>query len=296
MHPKVLRWAIPILGLFLQAELLPAVGKEQISKEPLKPLSSTVGSLTFRHIEGGGVGYNKGYTTVAGLMVFNYDSPRCIYPLLDLRFHEFNNNRQAANVGLGLRGTTSKGKKIFGGNIFYDYRNTGHANYNQAGLGFELLGQRVDLRMNGYITGRKHVHRCLFTYPGGFFISREKREVALSGANLEVGFRLVRYRDGFIYAAAGPYYYTGKVCHSPFGGQGRLKVAFVKYLFLEGIVSHDNVFHTRVQGMVGLTFPLGNRKSTAPSPCTPARKLASQPIQRNEIIVIEKECRWDQNF
>lgn len=59
--------------------------------------------LSIRHIEGGGIGYSQGYTTLEGFFAPNPEGLP-LMPFLDLRGHVFNNGKMAANGGLGLRG------------------------------------------------------------------------------------------------------------------------------------------------------------------------------------------------
>jgi hypothetical protein len=139
--------------------------------------SSACGLITLRHIEAGGIGYDHGYTSLTGLAFPSTTEGHWIWPVADVRLHEFNNNTQAGNVGIGARFASSKLYRVFGGNIYYDYRNTHHGSYNQIGAGFEFLGERIDLRFNGYLPLGKKKHtasHCQFHYPGGFFMSRKK--------------------------------------------------------------------------------------------------------------------------
>jgi hypothetical protein len=253
--------------------------------------------LTLRHIEAGGVGYEHGYTTFTGL-AFLSDNQNKIRPFVDVRGHEFNNNTQAANVGFGVRFASSRLQKAFGINAYYDYRNTHYGSYNQVSFGFEFLGERVDLRFNGYIPFGKKSHtamRCFFHFPGGFSMSRKKTEIALGGANLEVGMLITKIHSTSFYAAAGPYYFDGAVCQHVFGGEFRFNITFNKYFFIEGQISHDNVFETKVQGIVGFSLPLGCKSSKSPKRQFPEEML-TQPIQRHEIIVLKNKCRWEKNF
>jgi hypothetical protein len=57
--------------------------------------------ITTRHIEGNGIGYNRGYTTIEGFLApYQYD--RWI-PFVDLRGHVLNDGQLAANAGVGVR-------------------------------------------------------------------------------------------------------------------------------------------------------------------------------------------------
>ncbi len=57
---------------------------------------------------------------------------------------------EEGNLGLGYRQLLPKHNLILGANVFYDYRDTGYANYDQWGVGFELLSTWLDARVNYY--------------------------------------------------------------------------------------------------------------------------------------------------
>ncbi|MBS0648532.1 MAG: inverse autotransporter beta domain-containing protein [Verrucomicrobia bacterium] len=286
----------------------PSQFEDSIAWIPQVPLEETVtivdstacGLITLRHIEAGGIGYEHGYSSLTGLAFPNTTPGRWVWPVVDVRVHEFNDNTQAGNLGIGARFASSKLSRVFGANLYYDYRNTHHGSYNQIGAGFEFLGERIDLRINGYLPlgEKKHtITHCKFRYPGGFLMERKKIETAIGGGNLEVGAYITKVRHFSFYAAAGPYYLTGDVCRHVFGGEFRFDISYKKYGFIEGRVSHDNVFETKVQGMIGVSIPLG---------CKPAKngltkrqfpeEIMSIPIERHEIIPLEKNCRWKTNF
>lgn len=254
------------------------------------------GTVFVRHIDGGGVGYNTGYTTLEG-MVFPVISNN-IWPLIDVRVHQFNKaHQQAANVGVGFRMAPNNLKQIFGFNAFYDYRHYQYrfthrnANYHQVGLGFEMLSPYADLRLNGYIPIHKshQIAHAAFDYPGGYFMVRDKFKIALSGFNAEVGGWLTRFREFNLYAAAGPYYF-GNADNNTWGGLFRLKSTIYKYLSVEGIVSTDRIFGTKVQGKIAINIPFG----------CPSQKeydvIVNQPIERFEIIVLDQKYKWKWNF
>lgn len=262
--------------------------------------SSACGLLTLRHIEAGGIGYDHGYTSLTGLAFPSTAEGHWIWPVVDMRVHEFNNNTQAINAGIGARFASSKLYRVFGGNLYYDYRNTHCGSYNQIGVGFEFLGERIDLRFNGYLPfgkKRRTISHCEFHYPGGFFMLRKKTETAIGGANVEAGAFITKVRSISFYAAAGPYYFNGDVCRHVFGGEFRFDIAYKKYFFIEGHISHDNVFKTKVQGIIGISLPLGCKSSK--NDLTKRQfpdEMMSQPIQRHEIIVLKKNCSWKKNF
>lgn len=252
-------------------------------------------SITLRHIEPGGIGYCKGYTTLEGLF-FPVCSPCLKWPLLDVRLHYFNNNEWAGNIGLGSRILNPCTNVVHGFNFFFDFRSScrGDLWFPQAGIGLERLSPCWDLRINGYLpwASTKTIKRCHFEYPGGFFIDRHKQEVALRGIDLEVGRCLFQMCCFEFYGAIGPYFYGRAHCQKSFvGGRARASLSYSRYLSIEGIATYDQRYKAKFQGSFAITIPLG---------CCPKRgvcqDILSQRIYRNEIIVLDSFCKWKSNF
>lgn len=241
--------------------------------------------IRLKHIENKGVGYDTGYTTLE-LFLSPDPEARDIIPFVDARGHLFDNGRWAANGGIGLR--SLQGKRIYGMNAYYDYRGTSHLNYSQVSLGLEMLGRRVDGRINGYLPIGKKTSSPYDTKYGYFsghslFLS-QKVEFAMKGFDAEVGFRLGNCAGWNFYAATGPYYFRGPDGPNAWGGKVRADVSYRDWLTLEIIESYDSVFHNNIQGQIGFSFPLGKKtieKRVKKSACRMV-----QPIIRNEIIVL----------
>ena len=146
-----------------------------LPSSPLRcSLSKRSMHVDFRHIEGNGVGYDKGYSTMEAFF-----APRkllgSILPFVDLRGHIFNDGTYAANGGMGMRCLFPSTCLALGGNVFYDYRHSRHHDYNQVGAGLELLGARWDLHINGYLPFWKKKSRPFH------------RREAISGLDVEIG-------------------------------------------------------------------------------------------------------------
>lgn len=248
---------------------------------------------SIRHIEGGGIGYNHGYTTLEGFFAPNPEQMDLI-PFLDVRGHIFDNGEWAANTGLGLRRVVDN--RIYGLNIYYDYRETKRSNFNQIGLGAESLGTCWDFRLNGYLPVGRKVDSPFGSDFGGFsghyLLLRQKCHFAMKGVDAEAGYHLGHFRYFDLYAAAGPYYYTGKKGRDAWGGKGRLAAIFKRLLTLELSDSYDRLFHNNFQGQVTLTLPFGNRSRIQHDDecyCSISDALLCrmiQPVGREEIIVI----------
>ncbi len=258
---------------------------------------------SIRHIEGGGVGYNKGYST---LETFIASDPNLwsYTPFLDLRGHVFNDGRIALNTGVGLRSIL--GSRVYGINSYYDFRNTNHRNYNQISLGLETLGQLIDVRVNGYLpVGRKvsDLYDISFnSFKGNSILVNRKLQYAMKGVDGEIGFHLGKASDFDFYGALGSYYFKGSEGKGALGGKVRLTGSFKEYVKLEVSDSFDNVFHNNVQGQLTLSLPFGPKSKPKLNGranfanCDTAAAITSrmlQPVNRQEIVVVNSKTKVD---
>jgi len=257
---------------------------------------------SIKHIEGGGVGYNQGYTTFQTFLALDPDK-YLLMPFMDLRGHVFDNGKFAANAGVGFR-MIGKGR-VYGANVYYDYRNTKRSHHNQIGVGLETLGVRWDFRINGYLPiGNKTSHfygaKTTLTSPvfEGFqgnnvllrqtFTTQKKKQYAMKGLNMEAAFHILKNEKIDLYAAAGPYYYNYG-SKQAVGGQARIGAQIYEYLSLEAINSYDSRFHENIQGRIGINIPFGPKakKGGRSSSCLLSQRLV-QDVARQEIIVVDK--------
>ncbi len=247
-----------------------------------------------RHIEGGGIGYSQGYTTIETFLAPD-PSQWMLMPFLDVRGHIFDSGKWAANAGVGVRGIL--GYRTYGLNTYYDYRNTKKEHYNQMGVGLETLGRSWDFRINGYLPVGKKITSPYDTgfdqFSGHHMLLSQKYQFAMKGADAEVGFHFGKSRLFDFYAAAGPYYYIGEIGDNTWGGKGRISGTFKDYITLEIRDSYDRMFHDNFQGQLTFTLPFGGKsrvkKKESRSSCKMADALVSrmvQPVGREEIIVV----------
>ncbi|MCX6991193.1 MAG: inverse autotransporter beta domain-containing protein [Chlamydiae bacterium] len=252
-----------------------------------------------RHIEAGGIGYNKGYTTIEAFLSSDPSLWR-LMPFLDLRGHVFNDGKFASNAGIGARSIW--GCRAYGINAYYDYRNTHHRNFNQVSLGLETLGTLWDVRINGYLpVGGKissPYNPTFGRFSGNSILVNRKYQYAMKGIDGEAGFHFGKTSLFDFYGAAGPYYFKGEMGKGAIGGKARIASYFKEYITLELSDSWDNVFKNNVQGQLTLTLPFGpksRQKATTkncPDTCDYANTLAMrmvQPVARQEIIVIDTD-------
>lgn len=252
-----------------------------------------------RHIEGGGIGYNDGYTTLEGF--FAPDPQKLtVMPFLDVRGHVFDSGKMAANAGIGFRGIL--GCRTYGLNAYYDYRNTKRRNYNQIGFGLETLGTLWDIRLNGYLPVGNKISSPYDSEFGAFFgnslLVSQKHQFGMKGADAEMGFHFGKTRLFDFYAAAGPYYYIGEIGSNTWGGKGRIAGMFKEYITLEISNSYDRMFHNNFQCQLTFSLPFGGKAKVKrrcdTSSCKKSETLVTrmvQPVGREEIIVVGKARR-----
>ncbi len=249
---------------------------------------------SIRHIEGKGVGYNLGYTSLDLFLAPPPAIPHRFVPFLDTRLHVFDNGKIATNVGLGLRYISSS--FVYGFNTYYDYRETHRQKYNQYSLGFEALGKVWDFRLSGYLplgNQKSPFYNTKFAYfLGHQIILSQTQEMALKGLNAEAGIHIKKMKDMEFYGAFGPYYFT-KAGKNAIGGRARIAGTFLNHIKAELSTSYDAIFHWVGQGELSLVFPFGPKKKIKyRADCTRSlrlKNLALEPPNRFEIIVVDKK-------
>lgn len=274
-----------VLKFFLFGAFLFGYASEEKVSPPLHRLS-------FRHIEPGGIGYREGYTSFNFFTSLRSIHDRSWLPLIDGRAHIFDNGKIAANGGGALRYLFDSW--VFGVNGYFDYRRTKYARYQQAGVGLELLGRFIDIRANGYIPLKKAKSPFLYDpqfsrFEGNRLLLKSLLEFSMGGVNLEMGWHAVRENIGTLYVAGGPYYFSREDNHA-IGGELRVFASLCDRIRLEAKGAYDSIFKWTGQGEIGLYFPLGRKNSSSSSQKVPILWQRSvQPIERNEIIIVDKE-------
>lgn len=257
--------------------------------------------IGIRHIQSGGVGYDKGYSSID--LFWTPYSQQDTLLFLDARGHRFTNGRYAANVGMGFRYPHLASGFAYGANFFYDYRRNNEHNFNQLGVGLEALGRLWNFRVNGYLPiGSKVIdkHYSFDAFRGYHLHIKEKSKRSLSGVDAEAEVRLYSHDFMKFFLAAGPYYYNGKHNRNAFGGKARLSGRFWGLGYLAAIASYDGLFGFKFQGEIGITFALGNKRpilknnslKKGSQECHFAEEWINQlnrPVERNEIIVLAKQ-------
>lgn len=249
--------------------------------------------FTLRHIESKGIGYNQGYTTFEAFFTPLTSLHGRWIPFFDGRAHIFNNSKPAANIGVGLRYLNSR---LWGTNIYYDFRKTSKLNYNQVSCGLETIGEKIDARINGYFPVGKHTSTrgsTTFDYfQGHHMYLVKKEEFALQGVNAELGIHLGRSKKIGFYTAFGPYYFCNN-SKQAVGGSFRISMDFKDVFTLETSTSYDSLYKWIGQGQVSLSYPFkpksfnqmrGKKSKTS---CFDIRSRILQKVDKFEIIVTD---------
>jgi hypothetical protein len=251
-----------------------------------------------------GIGYGSDYTTLGIFFAPDY-SAGSFFPLIDLRAHRFDNDTYAFDIGVGGRYIPSPNSfcDILGFNVFYDWREGFLNQYNQLGVGIEVLGRRWDFRANGYfpVGAKTYKTSCTFdAYTGGYYIVENRHEITTYGYNAEVGFLAFEWEGVLLYAAAGPYYLTRKSnCYNfdpIIGGEIRVRPQYKDYVALDVRFSHDSTFNTIWQATFFVTLPLYQLTNQNEKPCGLTDRQIYQPIERFEIMSLGNKDCWKYNF
>ncbi|HSX37388.1 MAG TPA: inverse autotransporter beta domain-containing protein [Chlamydiales bacterium] len=291
---------------FSKALSMKKKGQDRRAKQPKKPFPFLPRRVLLSHNKGygdaAGVPYGSDYTTLGAFFASDY-SPGSVYPFLDLRAHRFDNDTYALNIGIGGRYIPEAHSfcQMFGVNVFYDWRQGCLNQYNQVGVGVEILGRRWDIRANGYIpVGAKTAKlTCVFNqYEGGYVISHEMTEITTYACNAEVGWLAIASKNFLLYFAGGPYSLSRKSrCFDTIlGGEVRVRPQYKDYIFVDARYSYDNYYQSIWQITWTINLPLYQIKGQNKKPCKLKDRQIYQPVERFETMPLINRSCWKANF
>jgi hypothetical protein len=273
--------------------------KESVGEAPPHEITSGIPHsfrFVLKHREANGIGYNQGYSSLDGFFLFS--SIKNWHPFFDVRAHIFNNGRPAANLGFGLRYLPDNVRAVFGVNGFFDFKNTCHSTFEQAGFGFEVLGEKWGMRANGYIPifTKNHTYNIdFYEFQGHRAFFRARHEMAFKGFDVSLNRMLLDYKKWNLSSTLDGYMFFTNYNKSAMGGLFKLKSEMFRFFSIEGQVSYDSYFKYIGQVQAALTIAFGkkvsiNRKNLLlPERRALCRRIAEE-VDRFEMIVTTKHA------
>lgn len=256
------------------------------------PTSPVIALLSVEAAGGNGEVHDPAYQTL-DLFVTTSRLEQGVLPFFNQRVHWLNTNEWATNTGVGVRWLTPRLGRIVGANLFYDYRSCSHGSLNQVGVGFELLGDCIEFRANGYFPiGNKTIKtkKCVFDdFIGGFIMIKRRFKCVFSSADAEVEFHTLRSNGFNLFVAGGTYFLHHSRAGHSFGGYARAGLDYWRYLRVEGLYSYDRFSNHNLEGIVRLTIPFGIINDLCWTQIL-------QPVVRNDLIHTKSHCCWETNF
>jgi len=164
---------------------------------------------------------------------------RDAFLFLNSRYHWEDNHQYISSAGVGFRKLLPDQNIILGVNAYWDsLHGSGGSDFNQLGLGAEVLTQWVDARFNYYLPDNNQPqikkHTWVSEDDGGTRTRvYEQREAALQGFNGEIGFLipgLCKYTEVRVYG--GYYHYD-----NPFGSDFEGFKARLEARLLPGVIA-----------------------------------------------------------
>ncbi len=223
----------------------------------------------------------------------------CIVPFIDLQGHYLDRSHWAANAGVGVRWSNCCDCRVYGFNVYYDYKQGCRGDFNDVGVGLEFLGLNFDIRVNGYMPFGKTLYthtRTFNSYLGGFVATCKRKEFAMPGLDFEIGRYIGPSCTYMLYGAIGGYYYNKEHYLHFLGVVGRLKIQYNEYLSLEVKASYDDVCKGKLQGILQLTIPFEMFGCVCSTLDCCSRGLFLQPVHRKDVLVTNTCQHWITNF
>ena len=217
-------------------------------------------------------------------------------PFLDARGYYFQNDRWAANAGIGLRYLFAN-DYILGVNGYYDYlEGQLHASFHRAGVGFELLTPCFDIRVNGYfpIVSTQTKSWRLYTVDTETVYWNHREFAVKTGFDAEIGKHLFYWGNFSTYGAIGPYFYDfghHALKRSSFwGGHARIEAEWNNYLSFQFRASYDRLYQAEAQFKIQFSIPIEDL-IYAWDNC--AIDPILQPVRRTGIIFSERSSYYN---
>jgi len=194
-----------------------------------------------------------------------------------------NGARFAASTLLGYRFYDETLDRTWGGYLGYDYRRTELNEFHQLGLGLETLGD-IDLRLNGYLPFASDSDNFQPFFGGNYLYIDQ---VALAGADLEIGGRLLEFDNGGdLRSYLRGYYYRAESNEGWTGIEFRLEARPNDILTLSAGVQHDAEFGTNLLFRVAAGWG-GVRSPEAARAISPTLARLGESASRAVTIAVD---------
>jgi len=237
-----------------------------------------------RYDTGDGVAVRKSFLT-----------PQVFIPLLDtcdqhflfsdLRgvFHE--EDLIAANVGLGYRVYSDLLERTLGFYVYYDYRDARENGFHQISPGLEVLGDTWDFRSNIYLPRVGDHRKTLPNQFAGNSLLVDRFQVAMTGADMELGVPRSSARDALLFGGA--YHFQGSGVPNVWGWKVRCEVELTDSIRTNLSVQDDNLFGPTVNFWMAFRFPVGRSRHQRRH--QGIRNRFFEPVERLQNVVVQTE-------
>lgn len=303
-HFRILSWPLNKDRISFAAHEDPATdvldSKQSNNSKPKRwNKNPTPKRITAFSVIGSGIGYDLGFAGLDAMFASEYPA-FTVMPFIEAQGMFVFDNSWAANLGVGGRCLLEKIPAMVGLNAFYSFRQGHHGIYNGIGMGFELIGRRWELNVNGYapLGNTLNFSKTVYDdYFGDYKAVRKKIESSLYGGDIGLSLLALQAGDFRLYALGGPYFLTGKFANlNARGWQFSLQSQFGDYFALSFAVSTDVIFGKRYQGGFALTLPLYKFTKLKKHRVITNRQIY-QPVKRMiPIIPLESHRCWNCNF
>ena len=219
---------------------------------------------------------------------------------VDTRAQVSDQGRGGLSLGMGHRSYNEKLDRIFGLSGWWDWDNSHHRVYRQAGVSFESLGQWFDFRVNGYFPLSNEYHKVHDStdmanpYFGGFNILVDRTRVFESnyrGFDTEVGGPLPLLGRYGARGYMGLYHWSSGSDESTTGWKARVETQVTDDVMVGVSVSDDSLFGTNTWLNIVLTLPDGRPEKWF-RPQTMRQRLNGS-VRRNNRVVINRRRQVD---
>ena len=262
---------------------------------------------------GPGAGYESSFGSVYGFVPFAQTAGVSTF-YGEGRFNLFTDGGgESGNLRAGYRTVLPDSNVVLGSYAGWDIRSSAaDETFHQLGLGAEVLGDKWEARINGYIPlGDANRTIASSTTDTGFVVSdlsfvgnrllfsgqREQSqttitEAAFGGIDLEGGYQLSKWQSGNLYGYLGLYLIGAEERDTVLGVRGRLQAETDNFLAGIGLQS-DGEFGTNVQFSVG--FKLGGNGTRKQEETSAESVLArlGQSVERQDVIALSRETKTE---